>query len=207
MSRRSRYSRSESLNRAMEVFWNRGYQGTSLKDLESSLDMRPGSIYAAFGSKEGLFMEALDLYARGMGDEMTAWTQAPSLAHGMQDYFHALADGRRQGPAVGAGRACLMVKSLLEAADTEPVVLRHAEAFLSDAEARFAVMLEVAMDRGELPPGLDCPRLARHLQSQIMGLRVILQRPGLSRAQRFELADDMLAGFLAVAGIDPPSAH
>lgn len=207
MPRRSRYSRDESLSRAMDVFWARGYQATSLKDLEDSLDMRPGSIYAAFGSKESLFLDALDLYARGMGEEMAAWTRSTSLTQGLRDYFRALSEGRQEGPAVGAGRACLMVKSLLEAADTQPVILRYAEAFLSNAEARFAAMLEGALERGELRPGSDCRRLARHLQSQIMGLRVILQRPGLSPTQRLELADDMLAGFLAVAGIDSLPAH
>lgn len=196
MSRRSRYSRSESLGRAMDLFWSRGYLGTSMKDLEDCLDMRPGSIYAAFGSKEQLFLEALELYAHGMQEEIAALTRDRPLAEGLAAYFQGLAKGTS---SIGVGRACLIVRSLLEAADTQPSILRQAEAFLSQAESGFAALLESASARGDLPARTDCPRLARYLQSQIMGLRVILQRPGLRPAARMALADDMLAGFLAVA--------
>ena len=63
MGRTATYDRDAVLKAAMELFWARGYHTTSLKDLERALDMRPGSIYAAFGSKEALFRAALDRYA------------------------------------------------------------------------------------------------------------------------------------------------
>ena len=63
MARKAGYDREKVLDKALELFWAKGYHGTSLKDLEVALDMRPGSIYAAFGSKEGLFAETLRLYA------------------------------------------------------------------------------------------------------------------------------------------------
>ena len=55
MARKAGYDREKVLDKALELFWAKGYHGTSLKDLEVALDMRPGSIYAAFGSKEALF--------------------------------------------------------------------------------------------------------------------------------------------------------
>ncbi|HAB08202.1 MAG TPA: TetR family transcriptional regulator [Alcanivorax sp.] len=197
MSRRSRYSRAESLDRAMDLFWSRGYLGTSMKDLEEGLDMRPGSIYAAFGSKEQLFLDALEWYATGMQEEIATLMGDRPLAEGLAAYFQALAKGTA---SIGVGRACLIVRSLLEAAETQPVIVQRAEAFLSQAESGFKELLEAASARGEIPPDIDGPRLARYLQSQIMGLRVILQRPGLSPVARLALADDMLAGFLAVVG-------
>jgi len=63
MPRQPLHDRQRSLGRAVDIFWAQGFHATSLKDLERALDMRPGSIYAAFGSKEGLFNEALDRYA------------------------------------------------------------------------------------------------------------------------------------------------
>ena len=62
MPRKAAFDRHAALERAMTLFWTRGYAGTSLKDVEAALDMRPGSIYAAFGSKENLFRSALTLY-------------------------------------------------------------------------------------------------------------------------------------------------
>ncbi|MFZ3076621.1 MAG: helix-turn-helix domain-containing protein, partial [Psychrobacter glacincola] len=55
MSRTTLYNRHEALERAIQLFWQKGFHATSLKDIEQALDMRPGSIYAAFGNKDGLF--------------------------------------------------------------------------------------------------------------------------------------------------------
>jgi len=64
MSRTTLYNRQEALERAIQLFWQKGFHATSLKDIEQVLDMRPGSIYAAFGNKNGLFQEALEHYAQ-----------------------------------------------------------------------------------------------------------------------------------------------
>ena len=64
MGRPPSYDRDTALDTAMHLFWRQGYQGTSLKDLENALSMRPGSIYAAFHSKEALYRECLARYNR-----------------------------------------------------------------------------------------------------------------------------------------------
>ena len=64
MPRATLHNRQDSLERALQLFWRKGFHATSLKDLEKALDMRPGSIYAAFGSKDALFQESLERYAR-----------------------------------------------------------------------------------------------------------------------------------------------
>ena len=63
MARPAIHDRDEALARALRLFWAQGFHATSLKDIEKALDMRPGSIYAAFGSKEGLYRAALARYA------------------------------------------------------------------------------------------------------------------------------------------------
>ncbi len=52
-----KYNHAEVLNKATELFWQKGYQGTKMRDLQEHLDMRPGSIYAGFGSKEAIFLQ------------------------------------------------------------------------------------------------------------------------------------------------------
>ena len=59
MARHARYDRKTALEKAVGLFWEKGYHGSSMKQIEQALDMRPGSIYATFGSKDGLFSEAL----------------------------------------------------------------------------------------------------------------------------------------------------
>ena len=74
MPRATLHNRQDSLERALHLFWQKGFHATSLKDLERTLDMRPGSIYAAFGSKDALFQEALERYARlGLVDALNKW--------------------------------------------------------------------------------------------------------------------------------------
>ena len=63
MPRKANYDRDALIERARDLFWKRGWAGTSLKDLEAELQMKPGSFYAAFGSKEALFSLALEKYA------------------------------------------------------------------------------------------------------------------------------------------------
>ena len=63
MPHKPNYDRDELIVRARDLFWKRGWAGTSLKDLEAVLQMKPGSFYAAFGSKEALFALAMEKYA------------------------------------------------------------------------------------------------------------------------------------------------
>lgn len=61
------FDRDAVLQQAMRMFWERGYESTSLADLTSATGLKPPSLYAAFGSKEGLFREAVELYTRTDG--------------------------------------------------------------------------------------------------------------------------------------------
>ena len=90
MTRATAYNRDIALEAAMTLFWEKGYHATSLKDLEAALKMKPGSIYAAFCSKEGLFLEALKRYFETFHtrfhDEMAA---APTAIGGLADHLRA----------------------------------------------------------------------------------------------------------------------
>nr|WP_067293017.1 helix-turn-helix domain-containing protein [Marinobacterium profundum] len=68
----AKFDRDTVVRSAMALFWQKGFGGTSTRDLQQALNMHPGSIYAAFGNKAGLYREALDAYADGMGGELLA---------------------------------------------------------------------------------------------------------------------------------------
>lgn len=194
MPRKPRYDRDVALEKAVVLFWERGYYAASLKHLELALDMRPGSLYATFGSKEGLFLEALNLYSDRMKANLDACLEgAPSKLDGIRRYLRYLAGGCASAGPDGdmPVPACMVVKTLLEV-NTQDEALRHrANQLLAVVEERLYRELLAAQEAGELRPDVDCARLARLLQAQIMGLRSFAQR-SVDAAQVAALADDMV---------------
>lgn len=192
MARSARYDRQTALAKAMNLFWEKGYSGSSMKQIEHALDMRPGSIYATFGSKDRLFGEALTAYAEQGGAELRQHLAGySSVLDGLQDYLRQIAVQSSPGHEAPA-RACMIVKTLLEASNTNAAIADQANAILSSIEVSLRELLEQAKSRGELIPDTDCARLARFLQAQIIGLRSFAQRD--TRAEHItDLAEDMVA--------------
>ena len=174
MSGKPTYDREEVLQQALELFWDKGFQGTSMKDLGAALRMHPGSIYSAFGSKEKLFEEALERYAatslEGLKQRLA---DASGPLQGLVEYVQSLRHLCREEPPA---RACMLVKTVLETPDDDPVLRRTAEALLAKMEASFAQAFAQAQARGEIPGDADTDRLASWLQMQIFGLRAYAQR-------------------------------
>ncbi len=188
MGRTASYDRDAVLHAAMELFWARGYHATSLKDLEGALDMRPGSIYSAFGSKEALFRAALDRYARAGRaalDETMAREGSPiaGLAAHVRMLGHA---ARKPAPS----RACMLVKTLLETPRDAPELRQAVEDMMRETETAFAEAFRAARDKGEIAPDADPEHLAARLQASIFGLRAYAQRTdAVDRVER--IAEDI----------------
>ncbi|MBQ0834816.1 TetR/AcrR family transcriptional regulator [Marinobacter sp.] len=188
MARAAIHNRQDSLERALNVFWQKGFHATSLKDLEKALDMRPGSIYATFGSKDGLFQESLERYARLALAELERTLNAcDSPLAGLSAYLRQLGGLRDQDLP---SRACMLVKSLLELGLREQVARRKAEDLLAGMEEYFIARFVAAQEIGELDSGLDPVRLGRRLQAEVMGLRAFAQRD-IDSAAVHALAEDM----------------
>lgn len=190
MPRTAKYDRQAALDRAVSLFWERGYFATSMKQIEQALDMRPGSLYATFGNKHGLFQEALEVYAGRMAKELDSHLrQYSSLLTGFKDYLRTLALSCTVDSRTPA-RACMIVKTLLELNSQETALQQQVNDILESIEKKFATILEEARHQGEIRPEVDCQRLARLLQAQVIGLRSFAQRQ--TEAKHVEqLADDM----------------
>jgi AcrR family transcriptional regulator len=189
MARTARFDRKTAIDKAVELFWSRGYNASSMKHIEKALDMRPGSLYATFGSKNGLFVEALEAYATRSGEsfELTM-KESPSIVDGLKQYLRSFAHpcDDTQAPA----QACMLIKTLLEV-NTEDAALRsQVDAMLAATEQKLCNTLEQAKTIGELRGDVDCSRLARLLQTQIIGLRAFAER-NVPSNQITALADDM----------------
>lgn len=190
MARSPRFDRQLSLDRAMALFWSKGYYACTMKHIEQALDMRPGSIYASFGSKSGLFAEALEVYFKRTGDEFLQLVSAsPRVTDGLKHYFRALVQAESPSETPQP-IACMLIKTLLEINEEDQDLAAKANDMLSTIEAGLCQALERAKTSGELGANTDCPRLARLLQAQIIGLRIYAERSP-SAAHLALLADDM----------------
>jgi len=189
MKRARPYNRDAALDAAVNLFWTKGYHATSLKDLEAALHMKPGSIYAAFSSKEALYLAALErffqasraAFARDMQD-------ATSPLGAMSNYLLQLARSRSEEPR---GQACMLIKTVIDTSATDAAIADRANGYIEEMQADFAAVIDHAKAIGELPQELDSWRLARRYQSNINALRIELHR-STEQAELTALAEDMV---------------
>lgn len=188
MKRAAPYNRDDALNAAMSLFWKRGYHATSLKDLEATLNMKPGSIYAAFSSKENLYLLTLERYfevIRGQFRERMAPASSP--LEGLAEFIRSFG---RLSANDAARQACMLTKTLVDTRNTEPAIARKTRTYLARMRREFAAIFEKAKAVGELPLDADSDHLARRFQANIAALRFELHL-GTGQKEIAALAEDM----------------
>jgi AcrR family transcriptional regulator len=188
MARSAPYDRETALDAALMLFWEKGFHATSLKDLEGALAMKPGSIYAAFSSKEKLYLTALERYferSRAAFKEQVA--RAPSPLAALSEHFRAFA---RLAPHDGSRRACMLTKTLVDTRTTDPAIAAATRAYLVAMQTEFAAVFEAARAKGEIDPASDAQRLARRFQANLTALRLAVDQ-GMEGGAFAQLAEDM----------------
>jgi AcrR family transcriptional regulator len=163
------FDADEALDRALEVFWRKGYEGASLAELTEAMGINRPSLYAAFGNKEALFRRALDRYAEGPAAYTREALNAPTAREVAERLLHGAADALTD-PCHPPG--CLGVMGALtcgEAADSirEELCARRA-AFEKELTRR----LERAKADGDLPADTNCADLARLVMTIMQGMSV-----------------------------------
>jgi len=171
MPRPPEYDRDDVLDKAMQVFWDHGYCATSMADLVEATTLKPGSIYAAFKSKERLFLAALDRYGQqSVAGIKEILDQADSPLGGIRAFFAQLAENAGQPTAK---RSCFLINTVLEVARDNHEVCTHVARHLDSIEALFRRALEDARECGELAADRDPAALATFIIAGISGLRVL----------------------------------
>lgn len=174
MARPSSFNREDALSNARDLFWRKGFHATSLKDIEAALSLKPGSIYAAFGSKKALFAEALEFYARGIQEDFRACIeQADSPLNALIAYIRSVTAAKQDGAP--PSNACMIFKTALEMVDEESDLKQLAGQQLAGMAKLFAEALEAARQKGEIAPDIDPYRAALKLQSGLTGMRGMIE--------------------------------
>ncbi|WP_373236193.1 TetR/AcrR family transcriptional regulator [Cohaesibacter celericrescens] len=188
MSRSAPYDRETALDAAMALFWEKGFHATSLKDLEAALVMKPGSIYAAFTSKETLYLLALERYfAKSRSGFRAQLARASSPLNAMAEHFRAYA---RLAPDDVSRRACMLTKTLVDTRTTDPAIAAVTRDYLSAMQSEFSAAFTAAQKAGELADNADPDRLARRFQANVTALRLALHQ-GMQANDFAQLAEDM----------------
>lgn len=183
------FDRDAALDKALEVFWKRGYEGASIADLTQAMGITAPSLYAAFQSKAALYRESLARYGEKEGAfAARALEEEPNLQRAMG---RLLRDTARQFARSGRPRGCMVSTAVLTCAEENQEVARHTAGLRRDALGRFRARFERAVAEGELPAGTDAEALARFFGAVIQGMSVQAQ-DGASEAQLLTIAETAL---------------
>ncbi|MGB1110310.1 MAG: TetR/AcrR family transcriptional regulator, partial [Gammaproteobacteria bacterium] len=171
MARPAQFEREEILDKAMHAFWEQGYCATSMANLVEATSLKPGSIYAAFQSKQALFLEALDHYGNRSVDKLRLkLNEGASPLVAIADYFDQLALSIEDH---GRDARCFLVNSVLELSPHDEQVRNRINQYFAQVEDTFVDALELAREQGEISRECDIRGLAGFLMNSIWGLRVL----------------------------------
>ena len=173
MPRKKSYDREVLVGKAMELFRDHGYAGTSAEMLVEELGVNRYSLYAEFGSKQGLFEAALERY----DDEVLERNFGPLEAPGAgTDEVRALLEffgGAARGPA--SGRGCLLCNTAVEFGPEDPGGSGFVRRYFKRLSGAFGAALSNARDRGELHRSVDLHAEASFFTASVVGLFVMLR--------------------------------
>ncbi|MGW0664344.1 TetR/AcrR family transcriptional regulator [Streptodolium elevatio] len=194
------FDRDTALGRAMRVFWERGYEATSMGDLTTAMGIASPSLYAAFGSKEQLFREAVALYDATLGAAVDrALTDEPTAREAVAAILRAntrTADD--DGPA-----GCMFVVAATNCTDANAAVRDLLATRRNEGLRDLRLRLERGVREGDLPPHTDTSAVAAYYVAVVQGLS-IRARDGASRAELTRTADLAMATWDTVTGGPAP---
>jgi TetR/AcrR family transcriptional repressor of nem operon len=203
MARTRAFDLRAAVETATELFRREGYAGASMRDLSTVTGLGSGSIYAAFGSKDGLYRAALDQYRE-------------IYAHALVDHLNAEPDPvlAVRTAVIGAvelmtedarARACLIVSAAMERAHNTPEIATHLQATTDLLQAALARTLSQAQQRGQIVPTDSADELAAYLVTTLQGLRVMaaINPDGDTLRRSAEIALDRALGKSAATAGEP----
>ena len=193
MPRAPEFDRNIVIDQALRVFWARGYGQTSVSDLVEATGLKPGSLYAAFGSKKGVFLEVLDAYNRGFVEKLKGLARKPSGAlAGLVDILDDIVDDAVTGRD---RRGCLAVNALLEMSQHDAEIESRLKYHNERTRQAFSALVSAAQAQGDVDSGREAGDIAAFLVNSIWGLRVMCR----SESNRHTL-NAIAAGILAGIG-------
>lgn len=169
MGRPYEFNREETLSKAMEVFWEKGYKATSIEDLVDRMGIQRGSIYNTFGDKRELFLSAVEHYGNEVTTKMLKVLESEgSPTENIKKFFEAIVST----PDGGRSRGCLISNTVVELAPHDEAVAEVVRSLMRKIQSAFLKCLNSAVQKGELPESTNTQVLSNFLATSTHGLIV-----------------------------------
>jgi AcrR family transcriptional regulator len=193
------FDRTAALRRALEVFWTKGYEGASVSDLRAAMGINSPSLYAAFGSKQALFLEAVELYTQVEGTDIwSALEKAPTARQAIERFLRQTAKAYSQ---TDRPQGCLIALGALHQDSSRGPICDDLRRRRAESRAALLRRLERGVAEGELPHGFDSSTAATFYATVQHGMS-IQARDGASRAALLATVAGAMAAWKAMAGTD-----
>jgi AcrR family transcriptional regulator len=182
------FDTEKTLDKAVEVFRAKGYEGASLTDLTEAMGINRPSMYAAFGDKESLFRKVLDRYSCQNSQYLQQALEQQHVADVARHLLYGAADA-----LTGTGHApgCLITQGALVCGEQGEPIRRELVALRGKQESLIRDRLKKAKRNGDLPEGANPADLARYLVTVVHGMSV-LASSGANRAELRRVAETAL---------------
>jgi TetR/AcrR family transcriptional regulator, copper-responsive repressor len=195
------YDAQAALKQATETFWRGGYSGTSLDEIAAATGMNPPSLYAAFGNKRAIYLEALAHYWQlSLAATREALAEDRPLREALMLAYEAALSIYFSGK--GRARGCFVIGTAVAEAVDDPDIRNSVAAGLRAIDANFEARFRTAREKGELKHNADPSALAL-LASATMQTIAIRARAGVTRSELTEIAQKAVN---AICGCQPDAS-
>jgi AcrR family transcriptional regulator len=190
MARPKEFDREVVLETAKEIFWRKGYKGTSTEDLRLAMGIGRQSFYDSFGGKRQIFIEVLRRYnADGIQSAIARLSEAPSPVAGLSDLLLSFSKEKPRRRALG----CMGVAAMCDLGISDPEIARIGKSSSARLESILEQILRDAKTKGSARKSLNVRAAARQLNATIMGLKV-MSKAGASTERLRDVAVSALEG-------------
>ena len=173
MPRPKEFNPDDAIEKAMQVFWHKGYEATSMEDLLSAMNLNRGSLYDTFGDKRQLFLKVMDRYCTTfVGPKLSLLDQPGPALPTLRRFITGMIDG---GLADPQRRGCFISNTVMELSPHEKEIAGTLRRALKMAEDAFFKLLARAKQQGELKDDKDPRALARFLMTMMQGTIVMIK--------------------------------
>ena len=189
------FDRNDALDKALALFWDRGYENTSMADLSSAMELRPPSIYAAFGSKETLIEEVVERYGDVYGGAI--WGDLDRFKHPRDATRHVLIATVNAFCDDATPKGCLIVLAAPQTDTTQSNVTQTLCTHRQKNAQTLKRLYEEGLRRGHIPRGANITAMANYYATVQHGMS-IQARDGMDRPALIAVAEAAMATWPAL---------
>lgn len=171
MARTKEFNEDQALDKAIEIFWHKGYNGTSAQDLVTHLGLSRSSLYDTFGDKQKLFSQSLQRYQKQSQDQIVKLLEeSKNIKETLHDIFKQAVIESLQDRIT---KGCFMVNSSVELAMHDEEIAKIVKSNSQKMEEVFTIAVRKGQDSGHISNATDARVLARFIFNTYSGIRVL----------------------------------